>query len=86
MTPNPANRHHTLGSTRFDNQKHIQLADNKITNRWVKLSISLERRASDRVWLDYTRPVWCEGEVYLSPDRSGEKVRSTCQQTGLVRR
>ena len=43
-------------------------------------------RASDRVWLDYTRPVWCEGEVYLSPDRSGVKVRSTCHQTGLVRR
>ena len=53
MASNPANRHHTLGSTRFDNQKHIQLADNKITYRWVKLSISLERQLTGYVSIKF---------------------------------
>ena len=39
----------TLGRTDFKFFKHIQLAENKITNRWVKLSIGVERQLTGYV-------------------------------------
>ena len=31
-----------------------------------------------------TRPVWCGGSIWVSPDRSGEKVMANSHQTGLL--
>ena len=43
-------------------------------------------RASDAVWLDYTRPVWLLLAFTFSPDWSGVVVVLGSYQTGLVRR
>ena len=43
-------------------------------------------RASDAVWLDYTRPVWLLLAFTFSPDWSGVVVVLGSYQTGLERR